>query len=793
VTPSVIHIDRRGKKYYGQAAYSKIPQDEKNCAFLFKRFMGTSNKIKIGSQEMTPEECSAEILRELYKNLPAEIRESDEVATVITVPAAFNQMQNAATLDAAKKAGIGKVALMQEPVAAIMCVMRQKKNDSNFLIYDLGGGTLDVAVAENFSGKINFLAHGGLTMCGGRDFDKILTNKIVMPAIMSQYAIPSNWNKKEKYKKLLRIVQHMTEIAKIELSSDETAMVEGETDITDENGEEIYIDVEITRKQYDELINELVMQSIEVTRDTIEKSGLTPHDIDRIIFIGGPTNYKPLRDKVSAEVGIPGNIDVNPMTAVSEGAAIFAESIDWESDLHERKSARAQIKGDKELGLSFRYESRTPNKKAKVAAMMKENVDGYTFEISSIDTGWTSGTVILKDKAMITVPLSKRGENKFVVTVYDDFGREIKLANSEIVITNTLANVSQILANHSIGLAVQKDQHSEKIEMIYLVRKGDSLPAKGKFTLYASENIKAGDDASLNFKMYEGEIEEPVKYNRFIGHIKVYGTDFDFGKIVEGAEIICTYTVNDAGSVNIDIEIPSIGESFSNEINFYVAKDGQLNSNETAEKLSRDGKDLMDTIRDTAKAIDNGDEYQKLRQAGEIVSNAISANTVEHDPEEILHLNEDLQKVRETIAQIRKNNLTAIHEQDLQSAVEFYRDVTKKYSSPQDIEEYEELFNRAKNLIQRDPDAFEEILSEIHYKNYKVLLQNEGFLVYHFEHVTENPDDYLDYEKFFRLKQIGEKAIADENFDELRKVLSALAYLRAVSTDDDSLVNIFKA
>ena len=201
VTPSVIHIDRRGKKFYGQIAYSKIPQDEKNCAFLLKRFMGTSNKIKIGSQEMTPEECSAEILRELYKNLPAEIRESDEVATVITVPAAFNQMQNAATLDAAKMAGIGKVALMQEPVAAIMCVMRQKKNDSNFLIYDLGGGTLDVAVAENFSGKINFLAHGGLTMCGGRDFDKILTNKIVMPAIMSQYAIPSNWNKKRKVQK----------------------------------------------------------------------------------------------------------------------------------------------------------------------------------------------------------------------------------------------------------------------------------------------------------------------------------------------------------------------------------------------------------------------------------------------------------------------------------------------------------------------------------------------------------------------------------------------------------------
>ena len=106
---------------------------------------------------MPPEECSAEILRELFKNLPDEIRDAkDEVGTVITVPAAFNQMQNSATLDAAKRAGLGKVALMQEPVAAIMRVMKDNQADGNFLIFDLGGGTLDIAVAERISGKVNW-------------------------------------------------------------------------------------------------------------------------------------------------------------------------------------------------------------------------------------------------------------------------------------------------------------------------------------------------------------------------------------------------------------------------------------------------------------------------------------------------------------------------------------------------------------------------------------------------------------------------------------------------------------
>ncbi|MBR0061748.1 MAG: Hsp70 family protein, partial [Selenomonadaceae bacterium] len=121
VTPSAIYVDKRGKRFYGKKAYENSFRQPENCAKLFKRFMGTSTKFKLGGEELTPEECSAEILRELFKNLPDEIRENkDEVGTVITVPAAFNQMQNAATLDAAKMAGLGKVALMQEPVAAIM-------------------------------------------------------------------------------------------------------------------------------------------------------------------------------------------------------------------------------------------------------------------------------------------------------------------------------------------------------------------------------------------------------------------------------------------------------------------------------------------------------------------------------------------------------------------------------------------------------------------------------------------------------------------------------------------------
>ena len=433
VTPSAIYVDKRGKRFYGKKAYENSFRQPENCAMLFKRFMGTSTKFKLGDEELTPEECSAEILRELFKNLPDEIRENKgEVGTVITVPAAFNQMQNAATLDAAKMAGLGKVALMQEPVAAIMRVMKDNQANGNFLVFDLGGGTLDVAIAERISGKVNFLANGGLTMCGGRDFDRILLNEFVVPWLKENYSLPADWLTQKKYQRLHSIATYMSEIAKIELSADESVKVEGETGIEDEDGEEIYLDVEINREDYDKVIIAPLTKAIETARATIEKSGLTANDIDKIIFIGGPNNYKPIREKVIAELGIPGSMEVNPMTAVSEGAAIFAESVDWTSQEHERKATREQFKSDAELGLSFRYESRTPDKKARVAVVLEKEIAGYTLEISSLDSGWTSGLVELKDKKIVTVPLHKRGENKFSVEVCDKGGDAVFLENDTI-------------------------------------------------------------------------------------------------------------------------------------------------------------------------------------------------------------------------------------------------------------------------------------------------------------------------------------------------------------------------
>jgi molecular chaperone DnaK len=433
VTPSVIFIDRRGNKYVGARAYDNAPRSPDNVAMWFKRLMGTSTPVALPGVglTMTPEECSAEILRTLFSYLPEDIRNDEETGSVITVPAAFNQMQKDATMEAVQSAGIGKVALMQEPVAAVMSVMRKRKGDGIFLVYDLGGGTLDIAIAQSIGGRVSLLGQGGIAMCGGRDFDRLLLENVVTPWLSQQFRLPADFAGDPKYLSLMRMALWATEKAKIELSSSAEAVIaasETELRVRNQAGSDIYLDIPVTRRELDSLIANELSESVEAARETVEKAGLSPHDIERIIFVGGPTQYAPLRTKVAGDLGIAPSTEVNPMTAVAEGAAVFAESIDWSSQSRGRKSARGTLSPGGRLDVMFNYVSRTPDSKARIGINFAGQAAlGAAFQVDSLDTGWSSGRLSLKDGAVVEVALAKPGDNTFKLFVFDANGSPLVL------------------------------------------------------------------------------------------------------------------------------------------------------------------------------------------------------------------------------------------------------------------------------------------------------------------------------------------------------------------------------
>lgn len=791
VTPSVIYIDRRGNKYVGKRAYDSAPHSPDNAAMLFKRLMGTSTPVPLSAVKLTktPEECSAEVLKVLFGYLPEEIRNDPDTGTVITVPAAFNQMQKDATMQAASMAGLGKVALMQEPVAAVMSVMRARNTDGMFLIYDLGGGTLDVAIAESIGGRVNLLAHGGIAMCGGRDFDRVLVDNVVRPWLLENFDLPEDFSVNPTFKSLIRLATWATERAKIELSAREDAVIslsETEARVRDLTGNEIYLDIPLQRDTYDKLIAERVGESIESARETLNKAGLSPHDLERIVFVGGPTNYKPLRDKVAFELGIPGSTDVNPMTAVAEGASLFAESIDWSSQNRSRKHTRGQISSGGGLALSFNYIARTPDVKAKIAVqLVGQAAPGSEFQIDSVDTGWTSGRLPLKHGTTMDVTLTKSGDNTFKVFVFDSVGGPIALEQDRIVITRTAATVVAIPASHSVGIEVLEKLGGRPV-LDYLVRSGDSLPKKGKKVFKAAESLKAGASGSLNLKLWEGEIEEPITDNRPIGVLKISGSDFDDGVISAGADLECEYEILDSGNIIIEVSVPCIGGTFHSGKNFYSRQEGQIDYTAAAVMVVEEGERTLNRIDEISEVVDN----PKLDQARQKLESAVSLDPDEAQTEKSQEAMEKVLEARRLLAQVRKEHLKEIRQIDLDGVVSFFDKHIRQHARPSEASAFDNLAKTAQRSIDRNDKDFEHHLDELKGKNFEILWRQDWFVVERFKWMVSSPHLFADKHRFDELAKIGTQLMRSDDIEKLRAVVAQLSMIQIGGGPDNEMFDV---
>ncbi len=773
VTPSAIFIDRRGNKFVGKRAYDQAARNPENAVTKFKRLMGTKTPFtfKQSGVTMLPEECSAEVLKLCFGYLPEEIRTQGVDGTVITVPAAFNQLQKEATLKAAEMAGLGKVALMQEPVAAVMCIVKRIKRDGTFLVFDFGGGTLDIAIAESISGHVSLLAHGGIQMCGGTDFDRAILDNIVKSWLFEHFDLPEDLTVNRKYKQLLRMSLWAAEKAKIELSAKEEATIslnETELGVEDESGEEIYLDITLTRADLDRLMKPKVDDAIEACRETLSKAGISASDVEQIVFIGGPTQYRPLRDRVSFELGIAPSTDVNPMTAVSEGASVFAESIDWSTKDRGRKSSRGSLDAGADISVTFNYQARTVSTRAKIIAMTGGDVPaGCEFQIDSLDTGWTSGRQPLEKGNAVTVTLAAAGVNRFKAFVFLADGSPVSLKNSIIEISRTAASIDAIPASHSVGIEAREKIGGELV-LDFLVKEGDQLPKKGRKVFKSEEPLEAGSASSLKFKLWEGEIETPITDNRFIGLFEIKGSDLEEGSIPAGADLICDYEVLDSGNIVMEVSVPAVGGAFKSGHNFYSAQEGQLD-------LTREGQRVNDEIEDTTSRIDELEgqvDDERLDAARAKIEQAEGLD-VERDPEAAQQAMENVQEARKLLAQTRREHLEKIRRNDLERETGLFEHV-KKYAKPSEVSTYENKARTAGRLISRANQDFETTLSDMAGQRIRILWRQDWFVVGIFKDIAEHRYRYQDSPEVDRLLATGERLIASNRIEDLRKVVYSL-------------------
>jgi molecular chaperone DnaK len=505
--------------------------------------------------------------------------------------------------------------------------------------------------------------------------------------------------------------------------------------------------------------------------------------VERIVFVGGPTHYKPLRDKVLGELGIAGSTEVNPMTAVTEGAALFAESIDWSSATRGRKRARGSISASGAMNVTINYMARTPDVKARVALKLATPpLPGSAFQVDCLEAGWSSGRLPLKDGASVDLPLAKSGDNAFKVFVFDPSGGPVKLEQDRIVITRAAATVDAIPASHSVGIEAL-ERIGGRATLDWLVRAGDPLPKRGKRVYKAAESLRAGASGSLNFKLWEGEIEDPISDNRFIGMLKINGKDFEDGVIAAGSDLVFEYEVSDSGAVSFEVSVSSIGGAFHSGHNFYSRQAGQIDFSSAATQVAEEGQRTKGRIEDISAKVQD----PRLEEARQKVESAVSLPPGQRDPESTKQALDEVLEARRLLAQIRKNHLKTIRQLELDDAKGFFERAIRELARPTEVSTIENLIRTSQRAIDRDEKDFESLLADLRGRFWEVLWRQDWFVVDRFKLAVASPYAFSDKARYQELIANGQRAMQAGDMEKLRAAVFELTRIRVSSTGEDQM------
>ncbi len=621
-TPSVIYADRNGNIVIGSKAkrvMNNSQENLQNSKAEIKRLMGTADTIAFPNlkRSLLPEEISAEILKNLRGDVQRKHPALSLDSAVITVPAYFSTVQSEATKRAGSLAGFKHILLLQEPIAAAIAYGFINQKNENWLVYDLGGGTFDVALVASRDGALTVLAHAGDNFLGGKDFDNAIVQKLILPHLAARGVVLDP----AVHPHVFSYLKELSELAKIELSVSEKTTIDIDAQIDDAR---IQYSIEISRADLLQSCRHLLEKTVFHCRKTISDAKVDPSAIQKIVLVGGPTQMPILQDFLQyfLHINVDGSLD--PLTVVAKGAALFG---------NQTLVVSGDKKGDTDTAscqLEVNYNPVTSDDEQMVTGKIicsAEDIQPYTIQFTSSDNSFMSEEILVKNgKFILTLPTGKKGA-QYWIYVKDIAGRLIT-TNLDSIQINRGVSIMGAPLPFSIGVSIishsSNKGYVEPTEtMEFFFGKNSILPLKGKKRFHTVADLKAGSsENALPICIYEGESLISNR-NTLVCHLAINGKALS-KDLRRASPVDITIEINESRELSVIAYLPQSDITLNARATLYF----------DATKLDNINKDFneqverLDSILETCEPTS---EMEGVRSSIEDIRNTIENSASDSD------------------------------------------------------------------------------------------------------------------------------------------------------------------
>lgn len=780
VTPSVVRVLKNNRTLVGKRA--SIVDDPDNVALEFKRWMGQKDRksFPASGQTMSAEELSAKVLKSLKEDVHRQTGE-EITAAVITVPAAFGTLQCESTSRAAQLAGISESPLLQEPIAAAIAYgITPGSKDQRWLIFDLGGGTLDIAIVSTNDGRLNVLEHRGNNLLGGKDIDRIIRDTFFLPVLQQEFVLPEP--KTASYGKLIKRLALRAEEAKIELSSAEIVPI-GLFDLgDDEEGNPIDTEVIISRKDYERAIEPLVEKCIILCEEVLSSGRLSGNELDRILLVGGPTQIPYIRSTITQKIRAKVDYSIDPMTVVAKGAAIYASSLEKAN-----KTVSKTLTPGKAI-IHLAYEPVNSSVTAPVTGKI-ENFSESSISDIKIDAEsgyWTSGWQPIPEGFFdIPVSLQEGKQSRFWLYARTKTGKIIDVEPEEFSIRHGIV-VSSPPLPHSISVEVIVNNDKPELEVIF--PKGTPLPAEKTCRYRAQRTLRPSESGTtLPIKLWEGEILTDPEANEWVANLTISSEEIR-RPIPEGSEIEITISIDASRRMTVDAFVPYLNQHFSD--NVYVPQREEKDFADLAKKVPLELESHLNRIEELELLAEDSkthEEIQKLKKEIENLDIEVSKTTQDvYDPDQAKRQVETSREIRGRLLKIEQSlgsdKNKSLKVEEAEELILTLQRLVGEFGSPTEKKEFEMLQRQVERATDKGDDrSLQKSVELLESLKWRIVFKQNWFWKDVFESMKEPWREFTNDTEAKKWIESGETSIRHGDSEGLQEAVRQLWNLQSVS------------